>query len=729
MKNMHQAQWPILKRLTLPIIVVMVTLMGCGNAGNGGNEAVLLGMDERPLNASCIAFDPEGGISVTITPEFASLSFNQPVALLQHPTDGSRWYVIEQSGQIHTFREGDTTSTLFIDMSSRLVSGGEAGLLGMAFHPQFSTNGEIYLSYTSQGSPLTSHISRLISSDNGLTASVASEALLLSMDQPYTNHNGGWIAFGPDGYLYIGLGDGGSGGDPEGNGQDITTLLGAMLRIDVDDNDPIRGTPYAIPPGNPFEANPDCTSGCPEIYAWGFRNPWRWSFDFLTGRLWVGDVGQGSKEEIDLVTTGGNFGWNIMEGTICYPPGSSCTSAGLTLPVIDYGRSEGVSVTGGYVYRGSNLPSLIGSYIYGDFGSGNIWQLTPDGQGGYVNTLLLNSGFNISAFGQDRNGEVYIVSYGDGRIYTFITETTASIPSRMSDTGYMIAGNPGQPVDCFIPYEINSPFWSDDADKERFFAIPDKTYADTNDATNWQLPPGSVTLKSFWLHGQPVEMRILLRHFNGQWAGYTYEWDSTADDYIRVIGGKTAVVGGQTWIFPSESDCMRCHPAGSGRTLGLETAQLNRDMTYPSTGRTANQLETYDAIELITPRLADPVDQLPAMPNPFNSLAELTQRAKAYLHTNCAQCHRPTGPTPSSMDLRYNTPFAQMLVCNQTVQGNTLGITDPSLVAPGDPGRSILWQRMQRRDTYGMPPLASSVVDIQGTDLIELWITDLTTCP
>ena len=387
------------------LVLMLLSLVGCGS---GGSDVVPAGDSESDL----------GSAPVNLTIAFPNLSFSQPVALLQHPLDDQRWYVVEQSGRVRTFVEGDLSSNDFIDISSQAASGSEAGLLGMAFHPQFSNNGEVFLSYTGPGSPLVSHISRVISPDDGQTAPIASEAVVLSVAQPFLNHNGGWIAFGLDGYLYIGLGDGGSGGDPDGNGQDTTTLLGAMLRIDVDNNDPLRGTSYAIPPDNPFGASLDCTTGCPEIFAWGFRNPWRWSFDSLTAALWVGDVGQANREEIDRVTVGNNFGWNVMEGTACFPPGSLCSSADLSLPVADYGRSEGNSVTGGYVYRGSRLPALIGAYIYGDFGSGNIWQLAPDGQGGYVNSLLLRSGLNIAAFGQSRDGEIYVVSYGDGRIYS-----------------------------------------------------------------------------------------------------------------------------------------------------------------------------------------------------------------------------------------------------------------------------------------------------------------------
>ena len=715
---------------TLSILMLIMTA-GCGidSSQNHDESSLSSGLDRRPPNRVCEAFNPEGSISLILSSQFSNMVFSRPVALLQHPIYDQRWYVVEQSGRIRTLEEGDTDTTDFINISSEIISNGEAGLLGMAFHPNFSDNGEVYLSYTAQGNPLISYISRVISLDDGLTASIGSETILLSIDQPYSNHNGGWIAFGHDNYLYIGLGDGGSGGDPDGNGQDITTLLGAMLRIDVDNGDPLRNKPYSIPQGNPFETSLGCDTGCPEIFAWGLRNPWRWSFDSLTGNLWVGDVGQNANEEIDLITAGGNYGWNTMEGNDCYPPDSSCSSNNLTLPVVAYGRSDGNSVTGGYVYTGTALPTLYGAYIYGDFGSGKIWQLRSDGAGGYENSLLLSSGMNISSFAKGRDGEIYLISYGDGQIYSLTQENNDSIPSRLSETGYLHADDYTQPVDCFIPYDINVSFWSDGAAKDRYFAVPDSQVVDNGRDTNWQLPPGSVALKSFWLNGHPIEMRLLVHHSNGQWAGYTYEWDDKESDYIRVIGGKASVLDGQTWIFPSESDCMRCHPAAAGRTLGFETAQLNRSISYSLTGRTANQLTTFSAIELLSYDISEPVDRLPIYPDILNNQIPIENRAKAYLHANCAQCHRPDGPTPSTMDLRYNTFLSQMSVCNTSVQGISLDIADPLLIAPGEPDRSILLQRMKRRDANGMPPIASSVVDARGTALIEQWITNIIACP
>jgi glucose/arabinose dehydrogenase len=249
-----------------------------------------------------------------------------------------------------------------------------------------------------------------VSAADANQADPASERILLAVDQPFTNHKGGQLAFGPDGFLYIGLGDGGSGGDPLGNAQDLQTVLGKMLRIDVDRT--AGALPYAIPADNPFVAG----GGLPEIWAYGLRNPFRFSFDAATGRLFAGDAGQNLFEEVDIVQKGANLGWNIMEGLHCFNPASGCNMAGLTLPIAEYGRSEGSAVIGGYVYHGPSIPALAGSYVFGDFGSGNIWRLTQDSTGAWQRVLLLSSGLNISSFGRDSAGELYLLDYLGGAV-------------------------------------------------------------------------------------------------------------------------------------------------------------------------------------------------------------------------------------------------------------------------------------------------------------------------
>jgi glucose/arabinose dehydrogenase len=340
------------------------------------------------------------------------------LAAYNAPGDGSRWYIVERAGQVRYFPndpasdDGDVTT--MIDISGRVNTSGEGGLLDIAFHPDYGvSNFEVFFSYTRSNGGLESVISRFRSFDNGVTLDAAMEEIILTIPQDFSNHNGGQIAFGPDGYLYMGWGDGGSGDDPNNRGQDTTNLLGTFTRIDVD-----GGTPYAIPADNPFVANAvnPCPQGfgggdCPEIYAWGMRNPWRWSFDTQTGVLWAGDVGQGAWEEVDIIENGNNYGWKIREGAHCRPPTMGCQTAGLTDPITEYGRSVGVSITGGFVYHGATIPALQNQYIYGDFGSGRIFAIPANSPQGTPTVEILASAISIAAFAQDLDGEVYVLSF------------------------------------------------------------------------------------------------------------------------------------------------------------------------------------------------------------------------------------------------------------------------------------------------------------------------------
>jgi glucose/arabinose dehydrogenase len=345
---------------------------------------------------------------------FPSLHFNNPVGIYNAGDGTNRLFVVEQTGVIRVFEnlENVTTANVFLDISDRVLSGGELGLLGLAFHPNFKENGCFYVDYTVDA-PRRSVISRFsVSQKSSDQADANSEAILLQVEQPFPNHNGGQIAFGLDGYLYIALGDGGGAGDPLGNGQNRSTLLGSILRIDV--NSASGGLNYSIPSDNPFVGNSEGYRE--EIYAYGLRNPWRFSFDFVTGWLWAADVGQNRIEEVDIIEKGKNYGWNIMEGSLCYSPPFGCNQTGLELPVWGYNHTLGYSVTGGFVYRGSTFSELVGAYIYGDYGSGRIWALQYNSTGIPVNTELVDTSLNIPSFGVDQKNELYICAF-DGKIY------------------------------------------------------------------------------------------------------------------------------------------------------------------------------------------------------------------------------------------------------------------------------------------------------------------------
>ncbi len=342
---------------------------------------------------------------------FPKLKLHNPVDLQAVPGKVNELWVVEQEGRVLAFQADPKVqeTRAVLDIVKKVKSGGEMGLLGLAFDPDFKKNGFFYVNYTADD-PLRSVNARYHKGADG-KADAASELVILSYDQPYENHNGGDLVFGPDGYLYIGTGDGGSGGDPHGNGQNLQTLLGKMLRLDV------RGAsgenPYSLPPDNPFTKDNRNRRG--EIWAWGLRNPWRFSFDGKTGKLWAGDVGQNRLEEVDIIEKGGNYGWNYREGFSKFK-GEPPLEAKLKDPVHDYPRGEGQCVTGGYVYRGKKLPSLVGAYIYGDFASGRIWALRIPAQGKAQNRLIAESGLNISSFGLDAQGELLILHHG-GEIY------------------------------------------------------------------------------------------------------------------------------------------------------------------------------------------------------------------------------------------------------------------------------------------------------------------------
>jgi len=330
---------------------------------------------------------------------------------------GLRFYAAEQIGRI-TSLPGRSARfaepSVFLDIRSRVsTAGNEEGLLGLAADLDFESNGHFYV-YYSAASPRRSVISRFTASDD--TASPETELIVLTVPQPFQNHNGGQIAFGPDGMLYISLGDGGSGGDPQGNGQDLSTLLGTILRIDVSGIGPEQG--YRVPPDNPFVG---VTGAREEIWAYGLRNPWRLSFDRKNGALWIGDVGQDSFEEVNLVRKGHNYGWNTLEGSHCFSPRTNCDSANTEPPVLEYGSNKGCSVIGGYVYRGTKIPTLAGAYLYGDYCSGEVRGFRFENGEAVGDKLLVDSGLRITSFGEDRSGEIYALTQR-GHIYRLIAE-------------------------------------------------------------------------------------------------------------------------------------------------------------------------------------------------------------------------------------------------------------------------------------------------------------------
>jgi uncharacterized repeat protein (TIGR03806 family) len=709
----------------------------------------LFGLDNRPDNQTCVAPQrPSVVRDVSSEDAFPGLdNLPAPIKLVFEPAPDPRWFIVLRGGRVVTLDPDNPTSiSPFIDISSNVLTSGEGGLLSIDFHPDYPGTPEIFLSYTTTGTStsMRSVISRVILDDvitPGPIGAGSIEQAIISVDQFASNHNGGDIAFGPDGYLYFGLGDGGGGGDPQETGQDTTNLLGSFLRLDVTGPTvSFPANPYAIPTGvegNPFADQPKCGPGlnnpndCPEIYAWGVRNPFRWSFDPVTGALWAGDVGQNAFEEVDIIERGKNYGWDCREGFSEFET-AGCDGS-YTDPVHDYPHSDGNSITGGRVYRGPAIDGRIGEYIYADYGSGRIWALRSDGQGGYSNEQLLDGPGGPVAFAADAAGELYYANINNGRIMKLVPRGGGgdTIPTFLSDTGCVDPTDITQPDAGLVPYDLKAPFWSDGAAKSRFLGLPNGATVSIDGQDDWQFPTGTVIVKNFRLNNYLIETRHLMRHPDGVWAGYTYEWNAQQTEATRVIGGKTVDIAGQDWIFPSEAQCDQCHTSAAGFALGPETAQLNKDFTYPSTGRTDNQLETLNHIMMFAAPLAGTPDTLPRLADPTDTNADLDERARAYLHTNCASCHRPGGGTPVDIDLRYTTALADTATCDVAPQAGDVGIpaADARIIAPGAADHSTLVVRTnQRGDFAAMPPVGSTVIDTAGVALLTEWVNGLTGC-
>lgn len=663
------------------------------------------GKDTGPLRAACRPPSrTPSRVGLAPLAPFGDRTFDHPVEIVSGP--GGRFYVLEQGGVVRVVPPDGGASTVALDVRDRIVSGGEAGLLGIAFDPAFAESGFVYLYFTQalEAKPdvaFQSVVARLHSPDGGATFDLATEKRVLVVDQPFANHNGGKLAFGPDRMLYVSLGDGGSGGDPKGNAQNVDVLLGKILRID-----PNGGDPYGIPESNPFAGG----GGRPEIYAYGLRNPWKFSFDTATGELWAGDVGQSRHEEIDRIVLGGNYGWNMREGAHCYQA-ESCRTEGLIDPVVEYGRSDGVSVTGGYVYRGAKIPSLAGKLVFGDYGTGNVWAVDRDPAGAYFADLLVpQSGFRITTFAQGEDGELWVADHQSGRVHALVPQpadpSVDAGANLLSETGCLEA-------DSLVDYDVASPLWSDGADKKRRLYVPEGKKIGVLPDGDFDVPPGSVAVKTFSVGGRKIETRLFVRYEDGAWAGYSYEWRDDESDAMLLATGKTKTLpGGGSWTFPSREECFACHTAVAGFTLGLEARQVDVERFAPW-------------LERPLPRDAPPKLASAETPGVTDEA-----RARGYLHANCSICHRAgSGAGAATIDLRVDRTLAETGACDVAPSAGDLGAPSAKLVAPGDPSRSILPLRMRAEDGARMPPLASHVVDARGVAAVEAWIAGLAGCP
>jgi uncharacterized repeat protein (TIGR03806 family) len=701
------------------------------------------GLEERiPWTTSRLQGSPEPPPEYRLTRAFPQISFKGPVFIAQDPLS-DRLLVAEYEGRIFSFLPNDPTGKkdLFLDMGR--------GISAFSFHPKYKENGYVFVfSHADMKLPSRakqkSRVSRYQLEPGSNPPRLRPESETVIVEWRSGGHNGGEAIIGPDGYLYISTGDGTSGSDVNDSGQNLTDLHSVMMRLDVDHPDPGRN--YSIPKDNPFVNTP---GALPEIWAYGFRNPWRFSFDPETGRPWVGDVGQDLWEMIELSDRGANHGWSVMEGTHPFQPGRKRGPTPIVPPIVEHHHSDCRSITGGYVYQGSKLKELRGAYLYGDYQYGKVWGLRYDHNAKKVtwHQVLASSTVKISSFGVGRDGSFYALDYDGGYIAQLEKAPPAAkmppFPRKLSETGLFTSVRDHKVAPGVMPYSINAPFWSDGARKERFFALPGNKTIDFKTNKLWEWDDGAVTVKSFALDfeaGNPaskkyIETRIVLKQ-DDQWRGYTYRWNDEQTDAL-LVGEKgmdstyeikdSKAPGGvrkQVWHYPSRDECMFCHSRAAGFVLGLTTAQMNREHQFAS-GRSDNQLRTYAHIGIFKSALPKDPATMPVYPDPMDSKADLARRVKTYFEVNCAICHVADGGGNSKMELGTKTPLAKAKIIDEPPVHENLGIAEARLIAPGAPERSVLYKRITRRGEKQMPPISTNIVDKQGAELVKKWILSL----
>ena len=710
------------------------------------------------------------------TPAFPGLSFNQPVALVTPVGETRRLFVVEKTGQIWLVPDvavAHPTRSLFLDLTGRVAgstnANDERGLLALAFHPQYATNGEFYVWYTVQattaaGTGLHNRLSRFrVTANNANLADPNSESPLLTQRDEANNHNGGELLFGPDGYLYLSLGDEGGANDQFRNSQRIDRdFFAGIIRLDVDrrpgsltpnPHPAVHAGTYAVPPDNPFvgassfngfTVSPSAVRT--EFWATGLRNPWRMAFDSATGQLWCADVGQGSREEINLIVRGGNYGWDFREGSVAGPRSPAPAAGVFVEPVWDYARNEGQSVTGGFVYRGPRHPGLHGRYLFADFSSGRVWSLDPDGSARVSadRIQLLTTDTGIASFGLDPStGDILLADLLENTIKRLVATpsgSTTPFPATLSATGAFTDVVSLTPAPGLVAYTPNVSFWSDHATKRRWFALRDNTstFGFERDLP-WSLPAGAVWVKHFDLElirGEPasarrIETRFLVKTPTGSY-GLTYRWNEAQTDAILVPdegAGQTftisenGVLREQAWRFPSRAECLTCHTAAGGHALSFNTRQLNRVDGFP--GGTAVIIEALATAGYLSGAPSATTD-LPALAAANDLSRTIEARARSYLDANCVQCHQPGGTALGSWDARSTIPITLAGIINgPLVNGNS----DPAarVLLPGEPARSGLLHRIAHRGAGQMPPVGSTERDFGSEALLREWIEILAT--
>jgi putative heme-binding domain-containing protein len=761
-------------KLLLPILGVLLTLVTVAllPADRSKDGERPFGLPARiPWTTSRITGTPEPPPPYRVQRVFPKLTFNNPLLLSRIPGT-NRFVVGEQYGRLYSFPNDPACkqADLFLDLRAELHSWGPAGkvrgvgaVYGLAFHPHFARNRYCYVCYVLDGKngeqlPEGTRVSRFrVRDSQPPRIDPASEKVLITWLAG--GHNGGCLEFGPDGYLYISTGDAADPNPPDrlDTGQDVSDLLSSILRIDVDHEE--GGKPYRVPPDNPFVKT---AKARPEIWAYGFRNPWKMSFDRKTGELWVGDVGWELWEMVYRIQRGGNYGWSVMEGRQPVRPNSRRGPTPILPPTIDFSHTEAASITGGSVYRGKRLEDLIGCYVCGDWVTGRLWGTRFEGDRMVSHRELARSPLHIVAFGEDADGELYFVHYdAKGTIHQLVPNPAAQgeptrFPRKLSETGLFASVAEHRPAAGVIPFSVQAAQWADHAASERLVALPGTSSVQMYDRVipipggfysgRIFFPKGAALVRTFSLEmerGKPSSRRRLetqVLHYDGsEWHGYSYRWNDAQTDaeLVAASGAEQTLTikdahapGGrrrQTWHFAGRSECLVCHNPWGGYALAFTPGQLDRDHSY--NGVVDNQLRSLVHAGVLKPVKAPQDDGGPQPPaklvDPEDTAASLEERARSYLHVNCSHCHQFGAGGTADIDLRRDMSLEQTRTLEVRPAQGSFEIADARILASGDPYRSILYYRMAKLGRGRMPHIGSEIVDERGLNLIHDWIRQL----
>ena len=739
----------------------------------------------KPWLTSRVVGSPEPPPPFKVVRAFPNLRFEHPLLMARTPGI-DRLFVGEQAGVIRSFPDKpDATADLFIDLRKELKTlhllpqaKDVEAVYGLAFHPKFEQNRHCFICYTLRGKDTKqrnladgTRVSRfLVTKTDPPRADPASEEIVLTF--PQGGHNGGDLHFGPDGMLYISSGDAANPNppDPLNTGQDISDLLSSILRIDVDHKgEPDGASPrrnYAIPKDNPFVAIKDAR---PEVWAYGFRNPWRMAFDMKTGELFVGDVGWELWESILRVEKGGNYGWSAKEGPQPIKP-ERIGPTPILPPLIELPHTIACSVTGGRVYRGKKFPELVGAYIFGDWETRRMWAARFEGD--RVNEMpeITRPSVRIVAFGEDKVGEIYFLDYDGGTVHTIERNDkgvrNAEFPTKLSETGLFASVKDHTPSAGVTPFVVNARQWQDGASAEHWAAFPGTSSATLHatgkpipgnvDWHNFRIhfPKDAVLLRTLSLDGRRVETQIL--HFDSvDWRGYSFAWrdDQSEADLVPAEGAEKtfarasgldsdkpeaqakAVPGKgreRVWQFQSRSQCLSCHSSWSEYALAFQPAQLSRNAPDGH-----NQLAAFTQGGLIhrvgsdgkplPPFDGESVEKEKKLVDPFDAKEPLEARARAYLHVNCAHCHAFGGGGAVDLRLQWSATSAEMKAIDVRPTRGDFGLPDACIIKAGDPTASTLYFRMAKFGRDRMPHIGSDLPDEAGMKLLAEWISGMDT--